>query len=246
MSRAVFQILSLFAILAWAAVLPAEVTRPKTDLRLPKPEGKDAGSGKDKDKEEKDGDTDAGDEEQPRPEMRQPGEDEHEAMHDRLEAEGRKNLKEISRLMDKVRNDLAKKQTGSPTQSDEREVTKKIQDLIEKLQNGCKSCSSSSSSEEQQQSQKKSGKKKDQSGSKRSENEKQSVKQDQKPTSAKDKEPKGGGKVENDRREIGTPPPSGAASLQEKGEQLARWGVLPRSEERRVGKECRSRWSPYH
>ena len=26
------------------------------------------------------------------------------------------------------------------------------------------------------------------------------------------------------------------------GEQL----ILPRSEERRVGKECRSRWSPYH
>ena len=23
-------------------------------------------------------------------------------------------------------------------------------------------------------------------------------------------------------------------------------GVLERSEERRVGKECRSRWSPYH
>ena len=23
-------------------------------------------------------------------------------------------------------------------------------------------------------------------------------------------------------------------------------GLLPRSEERRVGKECRSRWSPYH
>src|SRR5256885_6849704 len=23
-------------------------------------------------------------------------------------------------------------------------------------------------------------------------------------------------------------------------------GALPRSEERRVGKECRSRWSPYH
>ena len=22
--------------------------------------------------------------------------------------------------------------------------------------------------------------------------------------------------------------------------------ILPRSEERRVGKECRSRWSPYH
>src|SRR2546429_9097553 len=24
------------------------------------------------------------------------------------------------------------------------------------------------------------------------------------------------------------------------------WGLLDRSEERRVGKECRSRWSPYH
>ena len=23
-------------------------------------------------------------------------------------------------------------------------------------------------------------------------------------------------------------------------------GTIPRSEERRVGKECRSRWSPYH
>ena len=25
-----------------------------------------------------------------------------------------------------------------------------------------------------------------------------------------------------------------------------RWAVVSRSEERRVGKECRSRWSPYH
>src|SRR3989441_10330307 len=24
------------------------------------------------------------------------------------------------------------------------------------------------------------------------------------------------------------------------------YGLVPRSEERRVGKECRSRWSPYH
>ena len=24
------------------------------------------------------------------------------------------------------------------------------------------------------------------------------------------------------------------------------WGIVERSEERRVGKECRSRWSPYH
>src|SRR5256885_11122029 len=33
--------------------------------------------------------------------------------------------------------------------------------------------------------------------------------------------------------------------LLERGVRLA-IGALPRSEERRVGKECRSRWSPYH
>ena len=31
-----------------------------------------------------------------------------------------------------------------------------------------------------------------------------------------------------------------------KGEVLAIVGESGRSEERRVGKECRSRWSPYH
>ena len=30
------------------------------------------------------------------------------------------------------------------------------------------------------------------------------------------------------------------------GERLNQGESLPRSEERRVGKECRSRWSPYH
>src|SRR5256886_14220027 len=30
------------------------------------------------------------------------------------------------------------------------------------------------------------------------------------------------------------------------GEMLMGLGALARSEERRVGKECRSRWSPYH
>ena len=30
------------------------------------------------------------------------------------------------------------------------------------------------------------------------------------------------------------------------GEQVGMRADIPRSEERRVGKECRSRWSPYH
>src|SRR2546430_16882945 len=42
-----------------------------------------------------------------------------------------------------------------------------------------------------------------------------------------------------------------ASDIQRKLEELGihvdkRKGDLPRSEERRVGKECRSRWSPYH
>src|SRR3712207_9576678 len=36
-----------------------------------------------------------------------------------------------------------------------------------------------------------------------------------------------------------------ATALQRQGE-LGIWASLLRSEERRVGKECRSRWSPYH
>src|SRR5256885_3116323 len=34
--------------------------------------------------------------------------------------------------------------------------------------------------------------------------------------------------------------------LQEAGMRTARLDEIIRSEERRVGKECRSRWSPYH
>ena len=34
--------------------------------------------------------------------------------------------------------------------------------------------------------------------------------------------------------------------LRSQGETLVRSGKEYRSEERRVGKECRSRWSPYH
>ncbi len=76
------------------------------------------------------------------PELGKPGEDgakaggDHEALHDKLEAEGRANLKEIARLMEKVRNDLSQKQTGGPTQGDQREVVKKIQELIDKLEKG--------------------------------------------------------------------------------------------------------------
>ena len=37
-----------------------------------------------------------------------------------------------------------------------------------------------------------------------------------------------------------------AGKLREMREILEPFGLEVRSEERRVGKECRSRWSPYH
>src|SRR6266487_5339818 len=38
----------------------------------------------------------------------------------------------------------------------------------------------------------------------------------------------------------------GSGIYQEPGHNAIRFNVQHRSEERRVGKECRSRWSPYH
>jgi len=38
----------------------------------------------------------------------------------------------------------------------------------------------------------------------------------------------------------------GAAVFDASGRRYGLLGQLARSEERRVGKECRSRWSPYH
>ena len=37
-----------------------------------------------------------------------------------------------------------------------------------------------------------------------------------------------------------------AKDMDQQGVALFRAGNVERSEERRVGKECRSRWSPYH
>ena len=41
-------------------------------------------------------------------------------------------------------------------------------------------------------------------------------------------------------------PPKTITHLTKELEQTTGWGRNVRSEERRVGKECRSRWSPYH
>ena len=46
--------------------------------------------------------------------------------------------------------------------------------------------------------------------------------------------------------EIVTAPPVATATTQPDDTQHSGWETIDRSEERRVGKECRSRWSPYH
>lgn len=173
-------------------------------------------------------------------EIGKPGEDgqdqdeaEHMKLHRQLEAEGEKNLKEIARLMEKIRNDLSQKQTGDATQGSQKEVVKKIEDLIDKINKGCgkSGCQNSGGSSGQsqgqqslskQQSQKKSG-----SDQKRQENEKQSVNPDQKKEPCKEDKQKSNGKVPNTKREPGKLPDSKTATLAEKAEVLEKWGFLP-------------------
>jgi len=62
---------------------------------------------------------------------------EHEAIHRQLEEEGERNLREIARLMEKIQNNLSQKETGDATQTDQQEVVRKIQELIDKLGKGC-------------------------------------------------------------------------------------------------------------
>ncbi len=60
----------------------------------------------------------------------------HEELHRELEAEGQATLKEIARLMEKIQNDLDKKNTGASTQENQQAVVKKIEELIDKLGKG--------------------------------------------------------------------------------------------------------------
>jgi len=81
--------------------------------------------------------------EKPGVELGKPGEaegekarKEHEKLHQDLAREGKANLQEIARLMKMIQNNLAQKQTGQATQTEQKEVVIKIQKLIEKLEKG--------------------------------------------------------------------------------------------------------------
>ena len=61
---------------------------------------------------------------------------EHEAIHKKLEDESRETLRLIQKLMEKSRDQLAKKDTGRGTQNDQQETVKKIQELLDKAGKG--------------------------------------------------------------------------------------------------------------
>src|SRR3989454_12444660 len=59
-------------------------------------------------------------------------------------------------------------------------------------------------------------------------------------------DPVGHGTTEQAMMGIDPAEPLAEPVLNRGGLRALRWWHLDRSEERRVGKECRSRWSPYH
>jgi len=60
----------------------------------------------------------------------------HDDVHRRLEKESKATLKEITRLMEKVRGSLADKKTGAATQEKQQAVVKKLEELIDALGKG--------------------------------------------------------------------------------------------------------------
>lgn len=61
---------------------------------------------------------------------------EHEAIHRKLEEDSRAALRKIQELMEKTRDQLAKKDTGRSTQTDQQETIKKIQELLDQTGKG--------------------------------------------------------------------------------------------------------------
>ncbi len=186
--------------------------------------------------------------EEPKPELG--GEDDHAAIHDKLHKESKANLKEIIRLMEKVRGDLSKSKTGEPVQNDQREVVRKIDELIDKINQGCSgggACDKNSG--QSQGADQKNSQRKKQSGadSQRQESEKQkTAQQNQKKQGQKkdqDKEqsseeqkkqkkpggdPRDPGKVPNNQLADRKLPPADSLTLAEKEAFIARWGLLPK------------------
>jgi len=62
--------------------------------------------------------------------------DEHDRYHQKLAEEGEKTLEEINKLLEQIQKDLGGKQTGEATQAKQKEVTERLDKLIQELGKG--------------------------------------------------------------------------------------------------------------
>jgi hypothetical protein len=150
--------------------------------------------------------------------------------------EGKQNLDEIQRMLDEIQNDLSDKKTGAATQSQQKQVVKKMNQLIEKIAEECERCQKGGGSPKGQMANKpKDGEKKGQKPQgKERENEKkvassrseQQKQQEKRQRSEQEKDSPG--KVDNKKVGEGKNPESElgrlASEIRRSGEK---WGQLP-------------------
>ncbi|MCZ6795864.1 MAG: hypothetical protein O7J95_19825 [Planctomycetota bacterium] len=158
--------------------------------------------------------------------------DSHKAFHEKLLSEGEENLEEIRRLLDDIQNNLAQKNTGSSTQSQQKKAVQRMKDLIKKLSDGCKMCQASGGGGK--------GSKKGAGGQGQNESEKKEAarqaqaRKNQTQVGSEQSKPREQGKKEDNRDRLPNNrfdkdrlPDSGKAKLIERLRKSGRWGFLP-------------------
>jgi len=158
--------------------------------------------------------------------------DPHAEEHERLLKDGEENLKEIQRLLDEIKGNLAQKNTGKATQAKQREAVERMNKLVTDLAKGCSKCASggggSSGEKKPGSPQSKSGKKPGGEKQKQMSRKQREKMQAQQQRSESGKKEKQDGQTENDRSDTGDPPEAVAGSLPDHLRKLhERWGVLP-------------------
>ena len=167
-----------------------------------------------------------------RPELDDRG---HEEFHRRQIEEGEGNLKEIQRLLDEIQNGLSAKETGEGTQTRQKEVVKRLDELIKGFSKPCGKCQSSGSKKTSKSpggSSQDRQKGKQQSASSESPQEAEARKRQnqldaQRLEEQKAKDANGTGKVPNNQVADDKPPDNRGGPLVQRFRKAARWGLLP-------------------
>jgi hypothetical protein len=157
---------------------------------------------------------------------------EHEDYHRKLAIEGEKNLQEIRRLLDEIQKNLSGKQTGAPTQERQASVVKRMDELIDKLNQECGKCqgsgsgSKSNSQSSQQKPQSEEERKRQEAEARKNQKDVRSPQQEQQKEQQQE-EPDNPGKVDNTRVADDKNPDAKNPNLPENLRKGARWGFLP-------------------